>query len=105
VAAIGLSFTEESVVSLIMIEDEVFLPPQEEDECVTLDVLLHIAYEVVSQLDDAADFWQLSFEELSLRDFLVEQIDSLQLVVQAQVDHATPLAEDTVDSVQASWPS
>jgi hypothetical protein len=78
-----------------MIEDEVCLPPQEEDECLIPDVLLHIAYEVVSQLDNAADFRQLSLGELSRQDFLVEQIDSLQLVVQAQVDHATPLAEDT----------
>jgi hypothetical protein len=81
--AVGLSFPEESVVSLTMIEDEVCLPPQEEDECLTPAVLLHIAYEVVSQLDNAADFRQLLLEKLSLRDFLVELMDSLQPVVEA----------------------
>jgi hypothetical protein len=88
-----------------MIQDEVCLPPQEEDECLSPDVLLHIAYDVVSQLDNAADFWQLSLEELSLQDFLVEQIDSLQPVVEAQVDHATHLSQDTIESVHAPWPS
>jgi hypothetical protein len=55
-----------------VLEDEVCLPPEEEDECLTPIVLLHIAYEMVSQLDNAEDFRQLSLEELSLRDFLVE---------------------------------
>jgi hypothetical protein len=41
---------------LPMLEDEVRLPPEEEDECLAPEVLLHIvllhiAYEVVSQLD------------------------------------------------------
>jgi hypothetical protein len=81
--AVGLSFPEESVVSLTMIEDEVCLPPQEEDECLTPAVLLHIAYEVVSQLDNAADFRQLLLEKLSFRDFLVELMDSLQPMVEA----------------------
>jgi hypothetical protein len=104
-AVVGLSFPEESIVSSTMIQDEVCLPPQEEDECLSPDVLLHIAYDVVSQLDNAADFWQLSLEELSLQDFLVEQIDSLQPVVEAQVDHATHLSQDTIESVHAPWPS
>jgi hypothetical protein len=56
VAVGGRSVPEEYVVSSTMIEDEVCLPPEEEDECLTPDVLLHIAYEVVSQLDNVADF-------------------------------------------------
>jgi hypothetical protein len=67
--------------------------------------LLHIVYEVVSQLDNASDFWQWTLEELSLRDFRVEQIYSLQLVVEAQVNLAPPLVKDTIALVQAPWPS
>jgi hypothetical protein len=67
--------------------------------------LLHIAYEVVSQLDNAEDFRHLSLEELSLQDFLVQQIHSLQPVVEAQEDFASPLAQDSVVSAQALWPS
>jgi hypothetical protein len=60
---------------------------------------------VVSQLDNAEDFRQLSLEELSLRDFHVEQIHALQLVVEAQEDFVPPLAQDIVGSAQDPWPS
>jgi hypothetical protein len=60
---------------------------------------------VVSQLDNAEDFRHLSLEELSLQDFLVQQIHSLQPVVEAQEDFASPLAQDSVVSAQALWPS
>jgi hypothetical protein len=49
-----------------VLEDEVCLLLEVEDECLTHEVLLHIAYEVVSQLDNAEDFRQLSLEEHSL---------------------------------------
>jgi hypothetical protein len=90
---------------LTVIDDEVCLSPEEEDEYLTPVVLLHIAYEVVCKLDKTAYFRQLSLEELSLPDFLIEQIYYLEPVVEAQEDFATPLARDTVDSVQAPWPS
>jgi hypothetical protein len=54
---------------------------------------LHITFEVVSQLDKVKDFRSLSPEELSLRDFLNEQIRSLQLVVEAQ-DDAPSLSQE-----------
>jgi hypothetical protein len=44
-----------------------------EDDCLTPEVRLHIALKVVAQLDKAEDFRWLSPEELSLREFLVEQ--------------------------------
>jgi hypothetical protein len=50
---------------------------EEEDEDLASEVLLHVAYEVVSQLDMAEDFRSLSLEEQSLCGFLVEQIHSL----------------------------
>jgi hypothetical protein len=60
--------------------------PEVEDECLTPEVRLHIALEVVTQLDKAEDFIRLSSEKLSLREFLVEQISSLLMVVEAQDD-------------------
>jgi hypothetical protein len=45
-----------------------------EDDYLSPDMRLHIVFEVVSQLDKAEDFKWLSPEEVSLRDFLVEQI-------------------------------
>jgi hypothetical protein len=48
-----------------------------EDECLAPEVLLHIAYEVVSQLDRAEESRLLSLDDQSLHDFLVEQIWSL----------------------------
>jgi hypothetical protein len=69
---------------LSVFEDEVYLLPKDEDECLTPEILLHIAYEVVSQLDNAEEFRQFSLNELSLGDFLVEQIHILDPVVEAQ---------------------
>jgi hypothetical protein len=56
------------------------------DVCVTLEVQLHIALEVVAQLDKAKDFRWLLPEKLSLREFLVEQISSLRMVFEVQDD-------------------
>jgi hypothetical protein len=58
------------------------LPEVEEDDLAT-EVLLHVAFEVVSQLDRAKEFRLLSLKEQSLRGFLGEQIRSLQLVTTA----------------------
>jgi hypothetical protein len=99
------AFSEVSVDPSPMLEDEVCLPPEEEDECLAPEVLLHIAYEVVSQLEKVEEFRQLSLEELSLRDFLVEQIHTLQPVVEAQEDLVPPLAHDIVDLAQDPWSS
>jgi hypothetical protein len=49
-----------------MLEDEVYPPSEVEDECLTPEVLLHIAYEVVSQLDQAEEFRLLLLEKCSL---------------------------------------
>jgi hypothetical protein len=49
-----------------MLEDEVYPPSEVEDECLTPEVLLHIAYEVVSQLDQAEEFMLLLLEKCSL---------------------------------------
>jgi hypothetical protein len=57
-----------------------------EDDYLTSKDRLHIALEVVAQLDNAEDFRWLSPDELSLHEFLVEQTKSLQMVVEAQ-DH------------------
>jgi hypothetical protein len=57
--------------------DELCSPPKLEYECPSSEVLLHIAYEVVSQLDRALEFIRLSPEEHSLRDFLEDHITSL----------------------------
>jgi hypothetical protein len=56
-----------SICSQPVVEDEYLLP----------EVRLHIAFEVVSQLDKAEDARWLSPKELSFCDFLVEQISSL----------------------------
>jgi hypothetical protein len=58
-------------------EDDLYSPLELEDERPSSVVLLHIAYEGVSQLDRAEDFRLLSPEEESLRDFLVDQIVAL----------------------------
>jgi hypothetical protein len=55
-----------------------------DEECLTPEVQLHIVFKVISQLGKAEESRCLSPEELSLRDFLVEQIRSLQLVVKAR---------------------
>jgi hypothetical protein len=57
-----------------------------EDECIMLEVRLHITIEVVSQLDKAEESKWLSPEELSLHNILVEQIRYMQMVVKAQDD-------------------
>jgi hypothetical protein len=58
-------------------EDLLCSPPDLDDENLSPDVLLHIAYEVVSQLDRAEDFQLLSPDEHDLRDFVEDQIMSL----------------------------
>jgi hypothetical protein len=78
------AFPKMSADLLSVFEDEVYLLPKDEDECLTPEILLHIAYEVVSQLDNAEEFRQFSLNELSLGDFLVEQIHILDPVVEAQ---------------------
>jgi hypothetical protein len=55
-----------------------------DDECLVPEVLLHIAFTVISQLSKSEEYRLLSPEELSLRDFLVDQFRSLQLVVEEQ---------------------
>jgi hypothetical protein len=60
-----------------LFEDDLCSPPKMEDERTSPEVLLHIAYEVVSQLDKPEEFRLLLPEEESLRDFLVDQIRSL----------------------------
>jgi hypothetical protein len=65
-----------------------------EDEDLTPEVLLHVAYEVVSQLDRVEVYRSLSLEEQSLRNFLVEQIHSLRLVVEEQDGSAPSLAQE-----------
>jgi hypothetical protein len=59
-------------------EGEVCFPPEVEDDCLSPEVLLHIAYEVVSQLGRAEEFKQLLPEGLSLHNFLREQICTLK---------------------------
>jgi hypothetical protein len=73
------------------------------DECLTLEVLLHIAFEVISQLDKAEESRWLSPEEFSLCDFLVQQIRSLQLVVEAQGD-APSSTQASISSAQDPLP-
>jgi hypothetical protein len=75
----------------------------EEDEYLSLEVWLHIAFEVIFQLDKAEDFRWLSLEDLCLCDFLVEQIRSLQLVVEAQ-DDAPFLPQASIASSQVLLP-
>jgi hypothetical protein len=75
--------------------------PEAEDDCLTPEVRLHIALEVVAQLDKAEDFIRLSSEKLSLREFLVEQISSLLMVVKAQ-DDAPSWTHASMSSPQAS---
>jgi hypothetical protein len=81
-------------------------PPQPEmdDECLTPEILLHIAFEVISQLGKAEESMWLSPEALSLRDFLVEQLWSLQLVIEGQ-GIATSLIQTSVASAQDPLPS
>jgi hypothetical protein len=85
---------------------QVPLPPQPEvdDECLTPEVLLHLAFEVISQLDKAEDSRWLSPEELSLQDFPTEHIRSLQVVVVEQ-GIAPSLTQASIASAQVSLPS
>jgi hypothetical protein len=53
-------------------EEDEALAPVGDDEDLALEVLLHVAFEVISQLDRAEVFRSLSIKELSLCDFLVE---------------------------------
>jgi hypothetical protein len=55
-----------------------------DDECLVPEVLLHIAFTVISQLSKSEEYRLLSPKELSLRDFLVDQFRLLQLVVEEQ---------------------
>jgi hypothetical protein len=55
-----------------------------DDECLVPEVLLHIAFTVISQLSKSEEYRLLSPEELSLRNFLVDQFRLLQLVVEEQ---------------------
>jgi hypothetical protein len=58
-------------------EDELCSLPDLGDERLSPKVLLHNAYEVVSQLERAEEFHSLSSNEIELRDFLKDQIVSL----------------------------
>jgi hypothetical protein len=58
-------------------EDELCSLPDLGDERLSPKVLLHNAYEVVSQLERAEEFHSLSSNELELRDFLKDPIVSL----------------------------
>jgi hypothetical protein len=85
----------ESLPSLISSQSEA------KDVCVTLEVQLHIALEVVAQLDKAKDFRWLLLEKLSLREFLVEQISSLRMVFEVQ-DDAPSWTQASMSSPQVS---
>jgi hypothetical protein len=78
------------------LEDDLCSPPELEDERPSSVVLLHIVYEVASQLDKAEDFRLLPPEEESLRDFLVDQITSSQLVVEVQNTVVPSMAQDSL---------
>jgi hypothetical protein len=84
---------------------QVTLPPQPEveDECLKSEVLLHIAFEVISQFDKAEESRWLSPKELSLCDFPVEQTRSLQMVIEAQ-DDAPSLTQASMASAQDPLP-
>jgi hypothetical protein len=84
-------------------EDEFSSLLELEDEHLSPEVLLHIAYEVVSQLDRAEEFCPLSPDEEDLRDFLKDQIVSLQLVVKVQDATVPSMAQDSLALVQVSW--
>jgi hypothetical protein len=58
-------------------------------------------HEVVSQLDTAEEFRWLSPEVLSLHDFLVEHISTLQVVVEAHDASAPSLAQVSIAMAQA----
>jgi hypothetical protein len=60
-----------SQVSIALTQVPLPSQPVVEDECLTPEILLHIAFEVTSQLDKAEESRWLSPEEFSLRDFLV----------------------------------
>jgi hypothetical protein len=65
---------------------------------------LHIAFELISKLDKTEESRWLSLQELSLHDFLVEQIRSLQLVVEEQ-GIAKSLSQASIASAQDPLPS
>jgi hypothetical protein len=60
-----------------------------DDEHLSPDALLDIAYEVVSQLDRAKDFRLLSPDEQDLHNFLEDRIMSLQPVVEGASPQVT----------------
>jgi hypothetical protein len=84
-------------------EEDEALAPVGDDEDLTLEVLLHVAFEVISQLDRAEVFRSLSIKELSLCDFLVEQIRSLRLVVEEQDGPAPSLAQEAIALAHDTW--
>jgi hypothetical protein len=91
---------EDDECSLLDEEDEDLAPVGmgDEEDLAAPEVSLHVAYEVVSQLDRAEVFRLLSIKELSLRDFLVEQICSLRLIVEEQDDSAPCLTQEATAS-------
>jgi hypothetical protein len=68
------------------------------------EVLLYIAFEVISQLSNAEESRWLSPKDLCLGDFLVEQFRSLQLVVKEQ-GVAPSLIQAYVTTAQETLPS
>jgi hypothetical protein len=89
---------------LAIAEDELCSPPDLNDEHLCPEVLLHIAYEVVSELDMAEEFRLLSLDENDLCNFLEDQITSLQLVVRVQDTAAPSVPQDSLALVQDSCP-
>jgi hypothetical protein len=93
---------------LAISDDELCSPSDLDDDRLSSEVLLHIAYEVVSQLDRAEDFWLLSPDKQDLCDFLEDHITSLQLVVEVASlqDTAAPsVVPDSLVLVQDSSPT
>jgi hypothetical protein len=83
-------------VPLAISDVELCSPLDLDGEHLSPEVLLHIAYEVVSQFDRAEVFCLLSSNELDLRDFLEDQIESLQLVVEEHDTAAPFMAQDAL---------
>jgi hypothetical protein len=85
---------------LAISEDELYSLPKLDDERLSPEVLLHIAYEVVSRLDRVEEFCLLSPDEQDLHYFLKDHIASLQLVLEVQ-DAAVPsMAQESLTLVQ-----
>jgi hypothetical protein len=104
VVGVGSAQAFEDDECLLLDEEDEYLDPvgMGDDEDLAPEVLLHVAYEVVSQLDMAEVFRPLSIKELSLRDFLVEQIRSLWLVIEEQDDSAPSLTQEATASAHDS---